>query len=70
MSKDIFYCPECKNRLYFRYHVQGFVCKNWRCRNYWKHGHGPVLKSINEMEFENMYDVDPYDLKFGKEGKI
>jgi len=27
-------CPKCGNKLYSR--TVGYVCKNWKCENYWK----------------------------------
>lgn len=42
-------CPGCNNRLYERKSVGGYVCKNWRYKNYWKYGKGPVFAKFNEV---------------------
>jgi len=31
-------CPNCGNVLYHREKAWGWVCKNWKCVNYWKLG--------------------------------
>jgi len=36
-------CPECDHKL--RKRQAGFVCKNPKCKNYWKRGKGPVFPS-------------------------
>lgn len=48
-------CPECGNRLYYRRRAEGYVCKNWRCKNYWKRGRGyfdkaPVFQAEEETK--------------------
>jgi ribosomal protein L37AE/L43A len=36
-------CPACGKPLVYRRSVKAFVCKNWKCLNFWKYGRGPVL---------------------------
>jgi hypothetical protein len=36
-------CPACGRSLAYRRSVKAFVCKNWKCPNFWKYGRGPVL---------------------------
>ena len=31
-------CPICNHRLYYRSGAKGFICKDWKCKNYWKLG--------------------------------
>jgi hypothetical protein len=39
-------CPKCHNRLYLKTEAEGYVCKNWKCENYWKMGKGKVFKIL------------------------
>jgi P4 family phage/plasmid primase-like protien len=39
-SKRFPRCPVCRRKLMRR--KAGYVCKNWKCQNYWKMGKGPV----------------------------
>lgn len=41
-------CPECGRKLHYRVTASGYVCKNWKCRNYWKRGHGSVFTFLDE----------------------
>ena len=41
-------CPACGRYLYYRRRAGGFVCKNWKCKNYWKLGSGPVFNLTPE----------------------
>ncbi len=43
-------CPACRWRLYYRKRAGGFVCKNWKCENYWKCGRGRVFELTPEGE--------------------
>ena len=41
-------CPKCGNKLYHK--KTGLVCKNWKCKNYWKMGIGPVYRWTGRNE--------------------
>jgi len=43
-------CPACGRYLCYKKRAGGFVCKNWKCKNYWKLGHGPVFELTPERE--------------------
>ena len=45
-------CPKCRNKLYYRKKVDAWVCKNWRCVNYWKLG-----TSLNGITFDESGEV-------------
>ena len=38
MKIEVPICPLCNCRLYYRSKAKGFICKNWKCKNYWKLG--------------------------------
>ena len=42
-SADNGVCPECGRMLSYMKSASGLVCKNWKCPNYWKMGHGKVF---------------------------
>lgn len=42
-------CPSCGSKLYWKPTERGFVCKNWRCDNYWKLENGPVFDKNGEL---------------------
>jgi len=41
--KEIHRCPVCERVLWYKPSVHGWVCKNWKCTNFWKYGKGQVF---------------------------
>ena len=42
-------CPICKHKLQYR--KNGLVCKNWKCKNYWKKGRGVCFTAKETVQF-------------------
>jgi len=47
-TKQILRCEICFNKLYYRKTVNGWVCKNQSCVNYWDYG--DPIKKERKME--------------------
>lgn len=58
------HCPSCGNRLYLRVRAKGYVCKNWKCKHYYKMRHGTIFTPSSILDplkklakFENEYEI-------------
>ena len=56
------HCPLCGNKLQIR--TAGLVCKNWKCKMYWKLDVGPVYQGPNfgwQIRIWQSYEIPSYE---------
>jgi len=59
---DIVKCPLCNNKLVEK--AQGLVCKNWKCKLYWKLGSGWIyMLSKEEVKIQDYIKKQQNDNK-------